>query len=62
MTSPYCGRPEAPDSLTKLGQFGFCTVKKLNVITKVLADYNELKLCFLPLTVDCKCDRKLLYC
>ena len=44
MTSPDCGCPEAPDSLHIVGHFGFCTPVELNLITKVLSYYVDLKL------------------
>ena len=62
MTIAERGRQEAVDSLDMVGQFGLCTPKKLKIITKVLSDLIELKLWFLPKTIDCKGDTRLLSC
>ena len=61
-TVPDRGGPDAADSLDIVRHFGPCTPKKLNLITKVLSDLIELKLCFLPNTIDCKCVARLLSC
>ena len=44
MTSSKPGRPEFVDSLFKVGHFGFCNPVELNLITKVLSYYVDLKL------------------
>ena len=38
MTRPDRGGPEAADRLDIVRHFGFCTLKKLNVITKLVYD------------------------
>ena len=60
MTIPDRGGPA--DSLNMIGHFGFCTLVKVNVNTKVLSDSEELKLWFSPKTIDCKCYTRLLSC
>ena len=62
MTIPDRGGPEPVDSLNMIGHFGFCTLVKVNVITKVLSDSKELKLWFSPKTIDCNCYTRLLSC
>ena len=62
MTGPDRGGPEAADSVEIVRHFGFCTPKKLNLITKVLSDSFELKLWFLPKIIDCKGVAGLLSC
>ena len=56
------GGPEAADSLDIVRHFVSCTPKKLKLITKVLSDLIELKLWFLPKTIDCKGVMRLLSC
>ena len=62
ITIPDRGGPEPVDSLNMIVYFGFCTVVKVNVISKVLSDSKELKLWFSPKTIDCKCYTRLLSC
>ena len=45
MTIPDRGGPEPVDSLNMIGHFGFCTIVKVNVITKVLSDSKEFSDC-----------------
>ena len=62
MTIPDRGGLQAVGSLDIVGHFSPCTPVELNLITKVLSDYNELKLWFLSWKYECKCDRRLLTC
>ena len=62
LTSLHRVGPEAADSLDTVKHFSYCTPTKLNIITKVLSDLIELKLWFLPKTINCKDDTRLLSC
>ena len=62
LTIPERGEPKAFDSLDMVGPFGFCTPVEVNLVTKVLSYYTELKLRFSPKTIDYKCDKILLSC
>ena len=62
MTIPERGGQEAVDSLDMTGHFGFCTPIELNLITKVLSIFKDLKLWFSPKTIDYNCDRRLVSC
>ena len=48
MTRPDRGGPEAVDSFDIVRHFGFGSLEKLKIITKVLSDWDELKLWYLP--------------
>ena len=62
LTIPELGGPQAVDSLDMVGPFGFCTPVEVNLVTKVVFYYTELKLRFSPKTIDYKCDKRLLSC
>ena len=62
MTVPHRGGQEVVDSLDMTGHFVFCTLVELILITNVLFYYIVLKLWFLPFTLDCNCDTRLLSC
>ena len=59
-TIPNREEREAVDSLKLIGSLDFCTAVQVNVITKLLLDFEELRLWFLSKTIDCKCDTELL--
>ena len=52
MTLPDHGEQEVVGSLDMTGHFVFSTPVELNLITKVLSSYKELKLSFWPKTID----------
>ena len=62
MTTPEHRGPEFVDSLEMVGHFGFCTTVELNLITKVLSYYIDLKLWFSSKTIDYNCAKRLLSC
>ena len=62
MKSPEPGRSEFLDSLDMVGHFGICTPVELNLISKVLSCYIDLKLWFSPKTIDYNCDPRLVFC
>ena len=62
MTVPDRGGLQAVDTLDIVGHFGVRTPVEVNLITKKLSFYKELKLWFSAKTIDCNCDTRLLSC